>query len=112
MCDCDGDRPKYYESTMVRGRADYGCAECLRVIPKGESHQFVNGLWLDEWLTFRTCNDCLRVIQDTKTECYCLGQLLDCIPERDFPELPSVAAFWERLRAREEEIERERKAVK
>ena len=92
----DFDKPKFYDSNFVKGRADYTCDECLSLIPKGVLHLFVHGLWDDEFSTFRNCMLCSEMIDETGVECYCHGQLMDAVDERDGVE--SVRAFHDRRR--------------
>jgi hypothetical protein len=44
---------------MVKGRKDYECCECNVILGKGTVHQFVQGIWGNSSLEFRTCPDCL-----------------------------------------------------
>ena len=99
MCDCDWDNPpKFYESTTVKGRKDYQCCECLRVIEKGEQHQYSKGLWEGHFSNFRTCKTCCDIIKEAGIDCYCHAYLMDEIDEREFPGVQSVVDFHERRR--------------
>lgn len=105
MCDCYWDNPPtFYECRTVKGRKEHKCSECLRVIEKGEHHEYAKGLWDGDFSDFRTCKTCCDMRDEIKLTCYCHGQMMDELDERDCPGVQSVSDFrqrrrdnWERL---------------
>ena len=93
MCYCDYERPTLYERRIVKGRKKHRCSECLRTIEKGEHHEYVKGLWEGCFSTFRTCDDCTKMIKEVKIDCYSHGQLMEVLDERDYPLVESVVNF-------------------
>jgi hypothetical protein len=99
MCDCYWDNPpKFYECRTVRGRKEYKCSECMRVIEKGEKHEYAKGLWEGDFSQFRTCKTCSDMRDEINLTCYCHGHMFDELDERDYPGVQSVAEFLERRR--------------
>lgn len=99
MCDCYWDNPPtIYECREVKGRKEHKCSECLRVIEKGERHEYAKGLWNGDFSDFRTCKTCCDMRDEIKLTCYCHGQMMDELDERDYPGVQSVVDFQQRRR--------------
>jgi len=96
MCDCDCDPPTFYESKLVKARKAHKCSECLRVIEKGEQHEYAKGLWEGDFSDFRTCSTCLAMIAECRIKCYCHGQLLEELDYRFLPGVKSILDFRQR----------------
>lgn len=111
MCDCMDYAPDVYKCREIKGRKQHTCCECLRLIGKGESHEYVKGLWDGEWSVYRTCNTCTAMRDEVGLTCYCFGQMMDCLDERDFPKNSSVAKFHQRRNENYWRRKREREAV-
>ncbi len=81
ICDCDGDPPLFYRSSVLRARGTHKCFECAGVISPGESYEYVAGKWDGEVESFRTCERCydLRVWVKNSVPCFCWahGNMLD-----------------------------------
>ena len=58
-----------YSETESRGRKDYKCCECQRVIPKGEKHAVHRGINEGRWECYRTCAGCSWAAQWLVTHC-------------------------------------------
>lgn len=109
MCDCYfNNPPTFYDSATVKGRKDHKCAECLRVIPKGELHEYAKGLWDGRFDDFRTCETCQELIRECGITCYCHELLMDELDERDYPDSQLVRAFFDRRRANYRRLEEAR----
>lgn len=104
MCDCSDYAPTFYGARNVKGRKDHRCDECLRVIPKGEQHEYAKGLWEGDFSDFRTCGLCCDMIRESGLTCYCHGHLMDELHEVDFPGVKSVVEFQDRRRANYDRI--------
>jgi len=105
MCDCYWDNPpEFYESKVVKGRKDHQCSECLRVIEKGEQHEYAKGLWEGDFSDYRTCQTCLDMIKEIDLHCHCHGALMDELHECDFEGVQSVVDFQNRRRSNYERI--------
>jgi len=99
MCECYWDNPPaFYDRRIVKGRKEHKCDECLRVIEKGEEHEYAKGVWEGDFSDFRTCQTCLDMIKEIDLHCYCHGVLMDEIDECDFAGVQSVADFQQRRR--------------
>lgn len=65
----------------VRGRKDYKCCECRRVIPKGVPHENVKHLYEGGWSSVRTCDLC-RHVRDSLFKGGCaFGELWESVQE-------------------------------
>lgn len=106
MCDCMNDPPVFYEAHTVKGRKTHKCSECLRVIEKGEHHEYVRGLWEGDFDQFRTCSDCLELRHDLKIECFAHGLLMDEFD--DHLEMQAVIDFFDRRQENLIRLKRER----
>jgi ASC-1-like (ASCH) protein len=104
MCDCSDYPPTFYERKIVNGRKEHRCSECLRTIKKGEQHEYAKGLWEGDFSQFRTCQTCRAMVEEIGLECYCHGNLMDEVDERDHHDTQSVADFFERRRANYDRI--------
>lgn len=113
MCDCYWDNPAiFYECRTVKGRKEYRCCECLNDIAKGERHECAKGLWEDGGFdSFRTCSLCCSMRDEINLTSYCHAQMMECLDERDYPGVDSVASFlarrrenWNRLYRKEPEV--------
>jgi len=112
MCDCYRDSPStFYDCKTVKGRKDHRCSECLRTIEKGEQHTYVKGLWDGDFETFRTCGDCMSMTRELKVTCWCHGQLMDELDEREYPGVQSVIAFHQRRAANWLRLDREKRQL-
>ena len=112
MCDCYWDNPPtFYDCRTVKGRKEHRCSECLRTIEKGEQHEYVKGLWDGDFGTFRTCGDCMAMTGEIEVTCWCHGQLMDEIDERDYPGVQSVVDFHERRAANWVRLDREKRQL-
>jgi hypothetical protein len=97
MCDCYWDNPPtFYDCKTVKGRKEHKCSECLRVIEKGESHEYAKGLWDGDFSDFRTCGICCAMRDEIDLKCYCHGMMMEEIDERDYPGVKSVVDFHKR----------------
>lgn len=62
MCMLGDDEPwTLYHEVMRRAAKDHRCGECRRPIHRGETHQYVTGLYDGHWSTYRTCAHCVQV---------------------------------------------------
>lgn len=113
MCEyeCDFDPPTFYEFKTVTGRKQHQCCECLRTIETGEQHEYAKGLWGGDFDTFRTCGTCCAIRDEIELTCYCHGQMMDYLDERDYPGVRSVPEFhlrrrenWQRLYGQRESV--------
>ena len=96
MCDCSDYQPTFYGVKSVKGRKDHQCDECLRIIPKGERHEYAKGLWEGDFSDFRTCQTCRDMVTESGLDCYCHGRLMDEVNDVDFAHLKSVVEFQDR----------------
>ena len=111
MCDCLDNPPEFYNCRDVKGRKAHECCECLGVIAKGDQHEYVKGVWDGEFQDYRTCAACCAMRSEIKLTCYCYGQMMEQLDERDYPGVQSVADFLDRrrknwLRRRQERLVR------
>jgi hypothetical protein len=44
-----------------RARKTYACCECSSMIQRGDTYEYVAGLWDGYWSTFRTCDRCAKL---------------------------------------------------
>jgi hypothetical protein len=110
MCDCYFDNPPtLYEQRTVKGRKPHKCCECLRVIERGERHEYVKGLWDGEFSEYRTCDKCVDMRSAAKVECYAFTQLMDCVDTRDG--LECVQEFFDRRRENYDRIQVQRRQL-
>ena len=67
-CSCeyvsDGDYAKVATSKIVTARKSHTCTECGEEIKAGNKYERVDGLWDDDWETFKTCWICLKIRND------------------------------------------------
>lgn len=92
MCDCSDNPAKFYKSNKVKGRKEYECAECLRIIRRAEVHEYVSGMWEGDFATFRTCQQCLDTIAAMELDCFCHTRLVDDVSQFE-AEIPVVEDF-------------------
>jgi hypothetical protein len=84
QCDCSVD--DYEPATVctvrdVRARKQHWCGECGRVIEKGETYEYVRGLWEGDWSTHKTCLGCKRVRQHLCSSGWRYGGLAEQVAE-------------------------------
>lgn len=60
--DNEGERPKRFKEEFRVAKKKYRCDECFGVIDIGKKYQYVRGLWYDSYVTYRTCDGCLNII--------------------------------------------------
>lgn len=111
MCCCDYERATLYECRMVVGRKPHTCVECLRVIERGERHEYVKGLWSGEFATHRTCEQCIEVRKAIAVECYAFSMMMDHIDPVEHGHLVCVVEFEDRRRANYERRRAARQAA-
>ena len=70
MCMADGgDTCDVWETRTRVARKTHKCAECGRVIAKGESHRFYKGLIYGSWFDGRQCAHCMVMADWLSREC-------------------------------------------
>ena len=100
MCDCCLDHPPtFYECRTLKGRKDHKCCECLRIIPKGELHEYAKGLWDGDFSDYRTCRTCCDMREEINLTCYFHSEMMNDLDERDYTGVQSVVDFHRRRRA-------------
>lgn len=65
-CCQEGDEPAVAVSAWRTAKRAHRCCECREPINPGERYQHVRGLWDGDWLTFKTCAECV----DTRQQVY------------------------------------------
>jgi len=73
--DTDGDGPSLYSEKIVTARKEHKCIECNQVILIGEKYEKVDGCWDGSWSHFKTCEDCLSMIEIFFYSRPCFGDL-------------------------------------
>lgn len=71
----EGERPGIYSETMQKACKEHKCTECRRKILPGETYQRVDGLWDGNWDHFKTCGDCMSMIEIFFDARPCFGDL-------------------------------------
>lgn len=67
----------FLEELTPIARKQHICFECGRTIQKGEKYELARGLWDGNFLTFKTCLDCLSVRQEFFCAGYIYGEVWD-----------------------------------
>lgn len=63
MCSYDeGEPASVFQQSTPRARKTYRCEECGAGIVPGERYEYVFGVWEGAAFTYRTCLDCVAVI--------------------------------------------------
>lgn len=95
MC-YDGESPNVYEEWCPTARKRHRCYECGGWIEPGEKYQRVRGLWDGDWLTYKTCAECVSIRNHLfgKNE-YIFGDLNQCLFEEKSSTHPLILRFLE-----------------
>lgn len=72
MCNCDGDRPDFFNEKTVTAKKQYKCCECRTPIVIGERYMRSSGKWDGDVCSFKTCLSCNEAKQK-------LGEIIDCV---------------------------------
>lgn len=110
MCWCDIVKPTLYNRGNVNGRKEHMCCECLRMIEKGERHEYVSGLWEGDFDAFRTCAGCVLLRESLDSDCFIHGRLMDEVSESD-EDTPAMIEFSSRRRENYLKIKAEKNEV-
>jgi hypothetical protein len=64
VCIGNGDYdvgPEFHDANVVKARKAHRCYECRRTITAGSYYESVVGKWDGDFLTFKTCLDCMNI---------------------------------------------------
>lgn len=54
------ESPTVHRTEPVRSRTERRCDECFRMIPAGDVHEYVFGVWGGDATYYRTCAECVE----------------------------------------------------
>lgn len=81
VCSVDYDAAQVYNEKTVKARKEHKCCECGETIQRGESYEYVSGLWDGSWDHYRTCEMCVRIRDDLCCGGFIFGELRETIWE-------------------------------
>lgn len=70
------EMPEFFRRSRPTARTMHMCTECHRVIQKGEMYELCVGKWGGDFLTFKTCTDCLSIRNSFFCGVWGYGQLI------------------------------------
>lgn len=95
-CYCDAERPTLFVKTDPVARTRHVCTECRGWVEPGERYQRVTGVWDGFFSVYKTCPDCVALIDyiEAHLPCYCrLFQGLHETAREDLQYLVSEADY-------------------
>lgn len=78
--------PGFYTKRNPTAKKEHKCSECKRIIKPFEKYEYASGLWEGKFLIFKTCSDCLSIIN----EFFCDGHLYEGIKESLYEHLQDM----------------------
>lgn len=91
---CDGDPCEFASVKKVTARKEHQCCECDRTILKGETYEYVSGVWSGKFSTYKTCLRCIEVREKFCPDGFFFGELKDTIKNClgfDYTEVPELS---------------------
>ena len=67
MCG-EGEAPTLYRESYPTAKKQHICCECGSDIDPGEKYHRVEGVWMGDFLTFKTCETCLAIRSEAESE--------------------------------------------
>lgn len=87
MCNCDLEQPSVYNEFFRRANKAHTCCECKSTIQKGEGYVLIQGLWEDEWKSYKYCSSCNKLIEKAfellDDDCFPVGEFYIYLIEAD-----------------------------
>lgn len=78
--DCDYlELPEFYNERLQVARKEHKCSECRLTFPAGSKYKVVTGVWDSTFLTYKTCPNCLKILDAVKEKfdfAYAFGDML------------------------------------
>jgi hypothetical protein len=85
-CCCSIDPDSYEQAEAIRvkhvkARKDHECIECGAKIHRGETYEYVSGIWEGRPSSFKTCLICVRIRDDLCCDGFLYGGLSEALWE-------------------------------
>lgn len=87
-CYCSVDPDSYEHASVIKirkpkARKDHACIECGDTIHRGETYEYVTGIWEGKPETFKICLTCVRIRDEYCCDGFLYGglstQLWECL---------------------------------
>lgn len=60
----DLEMPSAIKQINRRARKEHKCCECRSVIKKGETYEYISGIWEGKPNSYKTCKSCVEIRED------------------------------------------------